>query len=1381
MELSEKHKRVLGLVLALLFVIGVAIVHSEGNAPPGEVMQEIQTFFTGAWMPSQDPIQVGPENFATLTNMRYGSEGLEGVQGYSKINSTAISVAQNYTRDFTEIDVAGDRVDADADTVTITNYTKDERVLYYKELDADYINGDFINTFSVKVQNSTPPGLAVGSGPAVWGCSKIIPTTYLKNAVQRMQLRVEYASAIDLTHMKLVLNVGSSAADCGSSAELSDSSIALDFSTTYYIKVNRSSVTGAYGTLYAYIYSDSGFTTLVDTLTITQCREETYSYIWTFSGTGVLGGGSTTVMSPQIVIEDLDASSEIKSGAHLRTNYATSSYALVQALECGGEQKIFPNTTAIPSTGSFNSTALYVAGDGASDGRWSQAPNGSVAYANGVEACVFSGDEMPVAGFGTFQDITVTSSAISFAAAEDACGDPALNFSTLGFKPGNVVTVTGATNNSRTYSVEKIQADAGTYDELEFYENVTQNDAAGSAITLTASPAYGGYTHYIDYSKAVNNTLTTEGNTVPIGGGIDSDAVLALHCDGTDGSTTFTDSSTTPHTITATNGAKVSTADVKFGTGSGVFDGTDDFLTTPDSADWDMDSGLFTIDFWVRFDESFTHETELRGLFQQHVSNINFIHCYAQHNRVTFWMYESSTGYSVYARGYVPTDSWITGKWYHISIVRGWGGGANTVAVTIDGKATTPATAVGDMPNLAAAFEIGRFYGGSAYYYLHGNIDEFRVSKGIARWTQDFGPYDRPYRTAEDMDWMVFSRRPLEGVKYYVLAANGDTSTMTGRVWNGNDFTTLTMTDGTSSGGVSLAQTGTVSFDSTVGIARPLNFEGGYFYTYWFTLSAGSADVYHVTVDAPFQPVTDLWDGVYRRCINFQVSDAGYDSYSDYTLEVNEGSYAGNTIGADINSLPTNDHIIMTFQDRMAGFFFAIPANEMNVNVAVPLIEYRSTSGWTSVGYVADGTVSDGYRWESMGQSGFMSWTPPSEGQEIQSTMFGVTGYAYRLRWSAQLSAAAMIDTVTGVSAQKPVGAYTFPAMYKDRLMLCGAESEKQLNRMDYSGVNSTEVWNGEMASNGTLQSLYFGGGEPLTGAVQLYNRFEAEVYAFLLVLKESETYLLTGDTPADFKIYPISKNIGCPAPATLVATETGYEMAEDMQRQVALWVSASGPVLFDGGVLQPIKGLETYFDPSSANVLTLTDLANAVGWYDTAFSEYNIVFPTDSKWFVYNLLYKKWFLKSPPTYADCTWPVIDTAGKQYTYAGIDGGYMMRLENGTTWDGTGITQTVETGDFMASKSMWDQTIIRRFKFLFKDTTESISCAITHYPNTNTSGTSLTAVNLNSGTGRLGNDIQETNLVGWSHRFKWSATSSATTKGMQPMGWGCKFKQYREER
>src|SRR3990167_5787652 len=77
-----------------------------------------------------------------------------------------------------------------------------------------------------------------------------------------------------------------------------------------------------------------------------------------------------------------------------------------------------------------------------------------------------------------------------------------------------------------------------------------------------------------------------------------ADTKLLLHMDGADASTTFTDE--VGHVFTPAGNAQIDTAQSKFGGASGLFDGTGDYITTPNSADFDPGTGSFTAEMWIR-------------------------------------------------------------------------------------------------------------------------------------------------------------------------------------------------------------------------------------------------------------------------------------------------------------------------------------------------------------------------------------------------------------------------------------------------------------------------------------------------------------------------------------------------------------------------------------------------------------------------------------------------------------------------------------------------------------------------------------------------------------------------------------------------------------
>ncbi len=224
--------------------------------------------------------------------------------------------------------------------------------------------------------------------------------------------------------------------------------------------------------------------------------------------------------------------------------------------------------------------------------------------------------------------------------------------------------------------------------------------------------------------------------------GLDSYTKLLLHSDGTDGSTTFIDE--TEKAVTAVGNAQIDTAQSKFGGASGLFDGTGDYLSTPDSADWYFGTGDFTIDFWVRFSSLPTSGNYVRFFTQ--ASNTT--------NLTSIFIYNSGSSYDLYlnvAVSDVPILQFAravtvsTNTWYHIALTRN---GSNF-------RLFWNGTQLGDTyvdsdsyPDFTGNVEIGGTIVLTSPGWLNGWIDEFRISKGIARWTANFTPPTSAYSPA---------------------------------------------------------------------------------------------------------------------------------------------------------------------------------------------------------------------------------------------------------------------------------------------------------------------------------------------------------------------------------------------------------------------------------------------------------------------------------------------------------------------------------------------------------------------------------------------------------------------------------------------------------
>ena len=112
--------------------------------------------------------------------------------------------------------------------------------------------------------------------------------------------------------------------------------------------------------------------------------------------------------------------------------------------------------------------------------------------------------------------------------------------------------------------------------------------------------------------------------------------------------------------------------------------------------------------------------------------------------------------------------------------------------------------------------------------------------------------------------FLVGSPLPLTAIKFYVSSANATVGTPTVKEWTGTAWSALTVTDGTASGGATLAQTGYMTWASTESTSKIRMIYGVMLYWYQFEVTA-TCSLYRVTLKAPFQTIKDIPDGIDRQ------------------------------------------------------------------------------------------------------------------------------------------------------------------------------------------------------------------------------------------------------------------------------------------------------------------------------------------------------------------------------------------------------------------------------------------------------------------------------------------------------------------------------------
>jgi hypothetical protein len=219
---------------------------------------------------------------------------------------------------------------------------------------------------------------------------------------------------------------------------------------------------------------------------------------------------------------------------------------------------------------------------------------------------------------------------------------------------------------------------------------------------------------------------------------LSSGVVLLAHCDGTNGSTTFTDVSPFAHTLTPTS-ATVSTTSPKFGTGSADFTaGSTARIDTGNAADFYFGSGQFTVEGWVYHTSTPAKDYPLLALWKTGGGSSNQGWFLGMIAAGSLSFYYSTTGIDipVVQVAYSPP----TNAWHHWAADRD---ASNVLRLYVDGVVMASATVSAAFFFSSLNCIIGNDSTSGANF--PGRIDEVRVVNGTAMYGGAFTPPAGPF------------------------------------------------------------------------------------------------------------------------------------------------------------------------------------------------------------------------------------------------------------------------------------------------------------------------------------------------------------------------------------------------------------------------------------------------------------------------------------------------------------------------------------------------------------------------------------------------------------------------------------------------------------
>ena len=240
-----------------------------------------------------------------------------------------------------------------------------------------------------------------------------------------------------------------------------------------------------------------------------------------------------------------------------------------------------------------------------------------------------------------------------------------------------------------------------------------------------------------------------------------------LPFDGTNGATSTTDLSDRGNTVTFGGDAEISTAQSKFGGSSLSLDGNGDYVDLPQATN-QLVSEDFTIEFWFRINSGAGSETV--GLFGSYYTTPSgkgwIMATSATYTSVYFqWMYGSGTGtdWAYLNRTQGTRTALSNNTWYHVAVTRS----GSTWRLFLNGTQEDSVTQSDQLTDSGSTTRLGN-YGPSATasHGLNGYIEDFRITRGVARYTSNFtAPTSAHPTSTGDVNKVLVVNSSTDGVR----------------------------------------------------------------------------------------------------------------------------------------------------------------------------------------------------------------------------------------------------------------------------------------------------------------------------------------------------------------------------------------------------------------------------------------------------------------------------------------------------------------------------------------------------------------------------------------------------------------------------------------
>lgn len=410
----------------------------------------------------------------------------------------------------------------------------------------------------------------------------------------------------------------------------------------------------------------------------------------------------------------------------------------------------------------------------------------------------------------------------------------------------------------------------------------------------------------------------------------------------------------------------------------------------------------------------------------------------------------------------------------------------------------------------------------------------------------------------------LFIRTPIRANSITVTLsnANGTLATLQGHYWNGGAWSALSgMVDGTTTGGSTFGQSGTISWTESTDIEPKYQYGiNGWWYR--FSLSSGSFDsdvkVTKITFGSDWNGIKNIWSSSLIYPPEVQVYRADNSQYEVY------GSAA-----VTISLMTTSDKVYFSTTDPIVGFYADPGAVPTSGTISINDVKYWDGNSWESVSNLNDGS-------NGLNKPGYVTFSPQTDAQKQQFQ--GTKYYAY---WYYFTFSASIPDSTTMAIQTMPYfniedfGYSQASVVWKNRA--CYA-FDRWSEYVYISAQNAPEVLNGY--DYGIVEV-----GDGRSHAIVAMRKF----YNELMVWQEEKGVeggcitIIEGYSPETFGKLIMSSKLGTMSNKTVVVVDGTIKSTktDESIKTMAYFISRYGVFATDGTTVWSISDpIQNYFDP---------------------------------------------------------------------------------------------------------------------------------------------------------------------------------------------------------